>query len=193
MPKSQHPYFVCAETAQADQRMLDGLPYEEHPHPQQEQEQQEQPTIYYYVQAYRWNVMQQTPNAAPWIGLNLMYSILIQIHNLSNDDSNPDNNNNTFDNNQRMLQLQHQLINRVSGIFLDSFRILLPVNAHQWQNIVWDYDCRPNGLYVTSQDLSHHISFHWDIEERNIEGERLQMTVITVEYTGPFQLEEIPQ
>ncbi len=63
MPKSQHPYFVCADHA------LD-------PMLEESQENQHIVHIHEHDQVYRWNVMVQTPDAQPWIGLNLIYRIL---------------------------------------------------------------------------------------------------------------------
>ena len=80
------------------------------------------------------------------------------------------------------------------GIFLYSFRILSQVDANQWPHIVWDFECFQNGLNVRSHGGNHRISFNWDIEEYYDDDDVLsRLRVITVEYSGPFELEEIHQ
>jgi hypothetical protein len=188
MPKSQSPYFVClgeAHDRYADHALL-------HPVLQEPPENDHIPQIYNY-QEYRWNVDAGTPNFEPWIGLDLIYSILTEMQTLHS----PDfirNNSNEF-RRANLERLRHQLINCVPGIFLNSFRILSPVDANQWQNITWNFECFENGLNVISHIGNHRISFNWDNEEYYDEDTDFtsRLRVITVEYTGPFQLERVPQ
>jgi hypothetical protein len=186
MPKSQHPYFVCLAEAHdryADHALLD-------PMLQEPPENQHTPQIYEY-QRYTWNVEAPTPQTQPWIGLNLIYRILTEMQTLHSPDF-IQNNSNEF-RQASFERLRNELIDRVPGIFLNSFRILSQVDANQWPNIVWDFECFDDGLNVISHVGNHMISFNWDIEEYEDDDGLSRLRVITVEYTGPFELEKVPQ
>jgi hypothetical protein len=81
------------------------------------------------------------------------------------------------------------------GLAVDA---MATVNANQWPNIVWDFECFDDGLNATSHGGNHRISFNWGVREIYDEDalSRLRVTrlrVITVEYSGSFELEAIPQ
>jgi hypothetical protein len=154
-------------------------------------ENQHIPQIYEHDQQYRWNVEVPTPAAQPWIGFNVIHSILSEMQVVHSPDFIQANSAEVYL--QRGQEVHNQLINLVPGIFLNSFRILSPEEEGQWPNIVWDFQCFVNGLNVTSHGGNHKISFDWNIEELYDEDALLCFKLITVEYTGPFQLQEIPQ
>ncbi len=195
MPKSQHPYFVCAqhprdpmlEEPQENQHIPQDPPQD--PMLEEPQEVQHMQHMYEYDQQYRWNVDVATPQTPLWIGLNRIARILTDMQTL--DLTRP------LDSQARYAELSNELIINVPGIILNTFRILSQGEAREWPHIVWDFECFQNGLNVIShQDGGNHrISFNWGTEEYHDEDDDVWSTlrVITVQYTGQFELEKIPE
>lgn len=188
MPASEHPYLVFAR----DLGYRDALMarYDEPAAQEAAQEDEHMPQEYEYDRRYYWNVSVPTPSARPWIGLNQIQRILNEVCELHSPES--IRNNAPEYTQRRHIELSTELQHNVPGLFLQSFHIVSPEEANLWSPIHWTFECFPNGLDMTSPGRIHRIAFHWDIEEYTAEDDVVsRMRVVTVQYTGPFELEEV--
>ena len=193
MPASEHPYLVTRDLENNDTYDTWMARYTEPAAQEAAQEDEHMPQEYEYDRQYRWNVSVPTPRARPWIGLNQIQRILNEVCELHSPES--IRNNTPEYTHRRHNQLSTELQDNVPGLFLQSFHIVSPEEANLWSPIQWRFECFPNGLdmtSLTSPGRIHEIAFHWDIEEYTDEDDAVsRMQVVTVQYTGPFELEQV--
>ena len=214
MPRSEHPYLVCARAHGQDYLDLFSEAPSEAPEDMPElppladqllglgleDEDDDPATDFEIAVAYAWDVNEPEPDGPPWAGLNQLHRILQDLRELHSPESTQ---NNAPESTQaRHLALMAELANCASRTFLQCFRILAapgesPAFADQWRDIQWTYDIYRNSLWMTSVgdvfmgDGLHQISFQWDTDEvYNDEGEGVISRVINVRYTGQFELEQ---
>jgi hypothetical protein len=207
MPRSEHPYLVCARAHGQDYLDLFSEAPEDMPELPPladpllglglEDEDDDPATDFEIAVTYTLNVHEPEPAAPPWAGLNQLHRIMQDLRELHSPESTQ---NNAPESTQaRHLALMAELANCASRTFLQCFRILSPAFADQWRDVQWTYDIFRDGLEMTSVghvfmgDGLHRISFQWDtdvIYNDEDEGVISRLRVINVRYTGPFELEE---
>jgi hypothetical protein len=189
MPRSEHPYLVCARAHGQDYLDLFSEAPEDMPElPIWDQllglgleDEDDDPAADFEIAVtYTLNVHEPEPAGPPWAGLNQLHRILQDLRELPTQ--------------ARHLALMAELRNCASRTFLQCFRIL-SFFADQWRDIQWTYDIFRNSLEMTSVggDGLHRISFQWDtdlIYNDEDTGVISRLRVINVRYTGPFELEE---
>jgi hypothetical protein len=172
MPKSQHPYFVCADHA---------LDYSELSGPLRLQNMHE----YSAEVVYRIN----NPNATKiCYGLHQIFNIKEDFNHLYSDSFIQ---NNSADFIQQMRERFLLDLHRfVPMFFLCSFRILSPEDANELPTILWSFNVTKTTITAKSFDQSHSLSFSYFSERDALD---IYWMIVSVKYTGPFQVQPIPQ
>ena len=202
MPRSEHPYLVCARAHGQDYLDLFSEAPEDMPElPIWDQllglgleDEDDDPAADFEIAAtYMLNVHEPEPAGPPWAGLNQLHRILQDLRELHSPESTQ---NNAPESTQaRQNALMAELRNCASRTFLQCFRILSFSGEDQWRDIQWTYDIFRNSLEMTSVggDGLHRISFQWYsdlIYNDEDTGVISHLRVINVRYTGPLLLEE---
>jgi hypothetical protein len=172
MPKSQNPYFVCADHA---------LDYSELPGPLRLQNMHE----YNEEVVYRIN----NPNATKiCVGLYQIAAMKEEFEHLHSDSFIQNNSVNFIQQMRERLSLE--LHRFVPMFFLYIFRILSPEDANKLPTILWSFNVTKTTITAKSFDQSHSLSFSYFFE-RDALG--IYWMIVSVKYTGPFQVQPIPQ
>jgi len=181
MPKSQNPYFVCA------QRLLQDEPLEqpdEHDNaPDEQDDLQEDQHIHGYQVDYMIPA-NRLPNTVLHMGLLHIYMILQSIQ------ATHSNQNLTLEQKQLICNdLFRQIQHFAPRVFLNIFRLRSQEDENQWPNITWHMDRDRSNINATSDDQRHFFSFSWNVQEGITPA--FPMMLIHVRYRGRFQLDVI--